>query len=112
MKLRIGHRTITFRRAGRGEAADTLADGMYLPNEGAIWISDDNLPEVQAEKAIHEVIHGIWDAYGIAPTVNEETAATVLGKGFAQVLRDNPAFVAVLLAALDGAQIFPRKGAK
>lgn len=111
MKLRIGHRNITFRRAVRGEDADNAADGMYLPNAGAIWISDTQLPEVQAEKSIHEVIHAVWDAYGMAPTVNEETAATILAKGLAQVLRDNPAFVGAVMAALDGAPIFPPKGA-
>ena len=112
MNLRIGHRSIRLERMRPGEAHDQDARGLYLPNAGVIHVDPDQQPDVQAEVVLHEVIHALWETYGLPPRVDEEEVASVLAKGLAQVIRDNPALVTAVQAALEGIALFPRRGGR
>ncbi|HWL80093.1 MAG TPA: hypothetical protein VNR89_04010 [Roseomonas sp.] len=110
MDIRVGHRTISLRPMDPGEASDNGAIGLFRPGAGTISVDSSQPADVQAEVAIHETIHAIWDAYGLPPKVDEEEAATLLAKGLAQVIRDNPELMLTIQDALEGSPIYKRKG--
>lgn len=53
-------------------------------------------PGAQAEKLMHEVLHGCYDSFSIGSRWGEERTVTALAKGLCSVIHDNPALVAWL----------------
>lgn len=107
MKLKIGHLTVPVVRLPDDHPEKGLVYGLYEPLTTKISLCPIAAPAKQAETLIHEILHAIYDAYGLGgPDHDEETVCSILGRGLAQVIKDNAALGGVLRAGLvDGSRI-------
>jgi len=54
-------------------------------------------PERTAEVLVHEVMHALWATFDIGDEGEEETVIKRMAAGLADVARENPVFVDILL---------------
>lgn len=75
--------------------------GQCFKNKLRICLRPGTVVAKEAEVVIHEVFHAIFDVSGLDRVDNtpEEVAVNHMGYGWLQVLRDNPALYAYLIAA-------------
>jgi hypothetical protein len=59
-------------------------------------LADDLEGEEAAYATLHEALHGIWDARGVAVRAREETVVTNLAWGLVALFRDNPGLLSHL----------------
>ena len=71
--------------------------GTCDPDKQVISIELGASPERTAEVLIHEVMHALWAAFDIGDEADEETAIKRIAAGLADVARENPVFVDILL---------------
>lgn len=96
-RLKVGH--LTYRVAlVAGMPDDIYADVDHDTLE--IRVRPDLAPGQTAEKLLHEILHGCYDSWKIGPRWGEERTVTALAPALCAVLRDNPALVKWLQAAL------------
>lgn len=57
--------------------------------DSVIQIDTSRQDSRQVETLLHEILHGIFDAYNIQPGDDEERVVTTMARGLFQVLRDN-----------------------
>lgn len=114
MNLKIGHRTFEVRRMSAKErqvSSEELEIAClqgYCDKRGGkirVWASDIPGCE-QADTLLHEVLHAIWFTQELPGKTDEEDAVTKLTHGLCQLIRDNPEFLEVIKAGLDGTPIF------
>jgi hypothetical protein len=65
-----------------------------------IRVHDDLPPTNKAITLVHELLHVLWDEYGLAEGDKEERIVTTLSNGLCQVIRDNPEAVAFIIAGV------------
>lgn len=111
MKLRIGHRTYTVSPMEDAKAQRMKVAGLCSILNGTIEVSPTGSTCEQADTFLHEVLHAIYANAGLTDEDDEEKIVTMLASGLCQVIRDNPALIPTIAAGLDGAPIFPPKGA-
>ena len=104
MIVKRSDRAIRVRALYPTEARYFRAVGLYWGDE--IAVDADLAPADQAETLIHECIHAIWHDRKMGKRVTEESAASHLGAGLAQLIRENPKLMTALSNALhDGKPI-------
>lgn len=98
--LRIGHLQITIHPWGDREADREDADGIYYPSKDAIYIRANRAPAEQVRILIHEVLHVIYDTWGIGDdALEEEAVCGRLDLGLVNVLQNNPHLLDILRGA-------------
>ena len=115
MTIRIGPMDVRLRALYPREdiaAFGKRACGLFYrvpPHE--IAIQADIEPVLQADTLIHEIIHGIFLARGMAKRVTEERACNQIAEGLIEVFVANPKILrAIQLAISDNQPIVTSKG--
>lgn len=99
--IRIAGKDIKIIIRGDGLLAEADAWARYVHAKCAIEL-DPEMPNsvFAANCIIHEIFHGIFDAWELRATDEEERTVSAFANGWTQVLRDNPALVRWLAAVL------------
>ncbi len=100
MTIRVGYRDFAVEDWNRQTAVSAERYGECDKNYGIIRVSTDYGPHRTAATLIHETLHACYAVSGLADKEPEEKVVTVLSQVLAQVIRDNPDFVAYLSEAL------------
>lgn len=97
-KVRIGYRDFKIEPfpAGFGERLDGETDFSTL----TIRFHTDLDPSVKSATLLHEILHVVYDEYGLAKDDPEERVVTTLSNGLCQVIRDNPDVLAFIIGGL------------
>lgn len=75
--------------------------GRFHHSRQQIAVADYLPPAVAAQVLVHEILHGIWEQWGIGEDgVGEEAAVNRASLGLTAVMRDNPGLIVALLEAL------------
>lgn len=75
--------------------------GDYSTTDLLIRLREKYCSEQQrAETLLHEIIHAVWDVYGIKAKEGEERAVGLLSIALSAVIRDNPELIAWLTKSL------------
>jgi len=51
------------------------------------------IPDVLVGTTLHEVLHGIWDVYGLKKKASEEDVVLAFEKGLLGLFKDNPELI-------------------
>ncbi len=100
-RVKVGHLTYTVAMtapADMGDGIDADVDHDTL----VIRVGTHMAPGQQAEKLLHEILHGCYDAWKIGARWGEERTVSALAPALCTVLGDNPGLVKWLQAALSG----------
>lgn len=108
MNLKIGHRTYLVRRQEPKDRMGT-AYGFCDKTKGVLGIDGETVAEEQSNTLIHETLHAIWATQELKNDEVEELVVTHLANGLTQVIRDNPVWVEVVKAGLEGVPIVPSR---
>jgi len=100
--IRIGHYRCALQPFSRGAAAELSRNGDYDASTKAIRIDASISAAHQGEILLHEMIHGLFDAYGWEEPLTEEQCCQKLGKALAATFQTNPWLHDVLRDALSG----------
>jgi hypothetical protein len=72
--------------------------GYYDPIKLEIGVQNNADRNVRAETLVHEILHVIWDVYGVKKGDGEERTVTALAIGISASIRDNPKFWQSIMA--------------
>lgn len=97
-RLKIGHLTYSVSVVPGDDMDGAHADIDH--DKATIRLGDHMAPAVMAEKLVHEVLHGCYDAWQINDRWREEKTVEALSPALCAVLRDNPELVKFLNEAL------------
>lgn len=67
--------------------------GLCHKDQGVIEYNTTYGPQALADTLVHEVLHAIWFLHLDEEEVEEEKAVTMLAHGLCQVIKDNPKFI-------------------
>lgn len=106
MMLRIAHRNVTVRQMVEKDVPRGKSwDGFWHAGPGIIALCPKAQPDVQANTLIHECLHAIWHTQNLPDRSDEETVVTRVADGLVQLIRDNPQFMAAVMAGIGGTRI-------
>ena len=67
---------------------------MFYRTDMAIGLQDKYVSDQrEAEIALHETLHAVFEVYGVRPKDSEERIVGQMSLGLAQIVRDNPKFI-------------------
>ena len=97
-KVRVGYRDFTLSDfpKGFGERLDGETDFTTQ----TIHVHGDLLPQTKAATILHELLHVIYDEYGIAVGDSEERVVSAFTNGLSQIIRDNPGIIVDMIQGL------------
>lgn len=99
--IKIGGRRYAVSPMPVGDRAELL--GRIDRDHSTLVMNPNVSPDNQAETLLHEILHGVYFAYGLKPGADEETVVTAFGTGLMAVFVDNPTLYKTLMdAALRG----------
>lgn len=100
-RLRVGHLDIRVYPWSDEAANQEDADGIYYVATDSIYIRASRSPAEQIRILIHEILHVIWDTWGMGDgALTEEEVCSRIDLGLVNVLRDNPHLLSLIGAAL------------
>ena len=107
-RLSVGHLDIQVFPWGDAEADSEDADGIYDVSKDAIYIRASRSPSEQLRILLHEILHVIWDTWGMGEAaLTEEETCSKLDLGLVNVFKDNPHLIDLMAAVFkDGKGIF------
>jgi hypothetical protein len=97
-KVRVGHRDFAIEPFPTGFGERLFGETDY--NTLTIRVHQDLAPSVRSSTLLHEILHVIYDEYGLAKDDTKERVVTMMSNGLCQVLRDNPDVVSFILGGL------------
>lgn len=108
--VKIGHLTYKIRPMSAKIAHKERAYADIGIEDGIIRVQDNLPPALTAEKLLHEILHGAYDAWDIDPEWDEERTVSALARALTAILRDNPEVVKWLVRKVKGPGIKPGEG--
>lgn len=99
--IKVGFRDYRIESWPAREASASNRFGECDRTNSVIRVRDDLPPQVTAMLAMHEMLHAAWEN-GDLPGTDEEKTVAVLANQLAQIVRDNPDFMAVIGRLLRG----------
>lgn len=97
--IRVGPHDIRFARLGGADAKKNY--GTFVPAEQEIQLQQEYVSgSMAAETVLHELMHAIFAVATVQTKQGEEHIVSVVATYLAQIIRDNPDFVAWLQAAV------------
>jgi hypothetical protein len=97
-KVRIGHRDFKIEPFPQGFGERLFGETDY--DTLSIRVHDRLEPSVKASTLLHEIVHAIYDEYGISKDDEEERVVNSISNGLSQVIRDNPDVLAFIISGL------------
>lgn len=97
--VKIGYQTLRIENYAPQDHRTREYRGQIFWDEGCIRISGNLDNRTAAQTLIHEVLHGIWDMFGLPRDnetkempglLSEERCVEALARGLATAIRDNP----------------------
>lgn len=88
-RIKIGPHRYTIHEVGKEWSEDQDAHGKTNTNTHEIWINTTYTTSHILDTLIHELLHAIWNQYGLGEKEEEETVVHRLSTGWTQVMSDN-----------------------
>jgi hypothetical protein len=98
--IRVGHRDFAIENWDIQSASAEGRFGDCDNNNARIRVCTAHDAGKTVETLMHETLHACWNNGALGSKETEEKVVTVLAKQLAQVVRDNPEFVAFLTESL------------
>lgn len=97
--VRVGPHDIRFATLGTADAKRNY--GTFVPAEQEIQLQQEYVSgSMAAETVLHELLHAIFAVASVQAKQGEEHIVSVVATYLAQIVRDNPEFVAWLQATV------------
>lgn len=97
--VRVGPHDIRFATLGTADAKRNY--GTFVPSEQEIQLQREySSGSMAAETVLHELMHAIFAVASVQAKQGEEHIVSVVATYLAQIVRDNPEFVAWLQATV------------
>jgi hypothetical protein len=101
MKIKVGYTDYTVKGMPPGLADAESAVALCVADTQTIYLRTDLTPQKQGAALLHELVHAMFDAFGIPSRgLTEEDVATRLEIPLANLFRDNPRLPGVIRKAL------------
>ncbi len=90
-RVKVGPFVYTIERWDVADARDKREFGNCDPALHVIKIDTQYSDSIVANTLLHEILHAVWNAWGLGDSEEEEKAVNNLANGLQAVFNDNPA---------------------